>query len=34
MIAIPETTSIEFLRSLTPADVREILENRLTNANS
>lgn len=27
MIAIPKTISIEFVRSLTPTDIREILEN-------
>ena len=27
MIAVPETISIEFVKSLTPTDVREILEN-------
>lgn len=27
MIAIPKTISMEFVRSLSPADVREILEN-------
>lgn len=27
MIAIPKTISIDFVRGLTPADVREILEN-------
>lgn len=27
MIAIPETISIEFVRSLTPTDIREIFEN-------
>ena len=27
MIAIPKTISMEFVRSLTPTDVREILEN-------
>lgn len=27
MIAIPKTISMEFVRGLTPADVREILEN-------
>ncbi len=27
MIAIPKTISMEFVRGLTPSDVREILEN-------
>lgn len=27
MIAIPQTISMEFVRDLTPTDVREILEN-------
>lgn len=27
MIAVPETISIEFVKSLTPTDIREILEN-------